>query len=117
MPIMSDETADEGQMKRQKKFDHLNKMAANFTALSTFGVIALGTGRAILTAYGSSVLEDVKEVLDAAESCFPPVDEVFTEELFRKPLILITILHNVCKFYDVSPVTDDLLRELNVGEL
>ncbi len=46
---MSGETAEEAEVKRQKRFDHLNKTAMNFTALSTSGVIALSTARAILT--------------------------------------------------------------------
>ena len=104
------ETAEESQVKRQERFDHLNKMATNFTALSTSGVIALSTAREISTTYGSSVLGDATKVLDTAESCFLAVDEVFSEELVRKPLIPITILRNVCDFYDASPDIGDLMK-------
>ncbi len=114
---MSEEAADEAQVKRQKRFEHLNKMAATFTALSTSEVIALSTASAILTTFGPDRPKKPFEVLDIAESCFPPVDKVFNDDLFSKPLIPTTILRNVCEFNEVTPITDEMLNELNIGDL
>ncbi len=95
----------------------LKTKAEYFKAVTDLGEISLRTAEIILQLHPPNLSADKSEIVKTVRESFPPLNQIFNDELISNPLLPISLLEDVLEFYNVSPITPNFLAKVDIQDI